>query len=113
MNPIQLNSHVIVLRPKLSWSGLLLLARSSWGSAGAKAALVYWVSLLVVLLGGLHQLWGSLAGALILVLAASALGRSFDYWRGALGLLVMALMVWAPSGVLGLRNAPRQGNPHG
>ena len=69
--------------------------------------------LLVVLLGGLHQLWGSLAGALILVLAASALGRSFDYWRGALGLLVMALMVWAPSGVLGLRNAPRQGNPHG
>ena len=51
MNPIQLNSHVIVLRPKLSWSGLLLLARSSWGSAAAKAALVYWVSLLVVLLG--------------------------------------------------------------
>ncbi len=69
--------------------------------------------LLVVLLGGLHQLWGSLAGALILVLAGSALGRNFDYWRGALGLLVMAIMVWAPSGVLGLRRTQQQGSPHG
>jgi branched-chain amino acid transport system permease protein len=59
--------------------------------------------LLVVLLGGLHQLWGTLAGALVLVLASSELGRDFDYWRGALGVLVMCIMVWAPSGLLGLR----------
>jgi len=61
--------------------------------------------LLVVLLGGMHQLWGSVAGALVLVVASSALGRGFDYWRGALGLLVMVIMVWAPSGLLGLRRA--------
>ncbi len=59
--------------------------------------------LLVVLLGGLHQLWGTLAGAVVMVLAGSGLGRSFDYWRGALGLLVMLIMVWAPSGIGGLR----------
>jgi branched-chain amino acid transport system permease protein len=59
--------------------------------------------LLVVLLGGLHQLWGSVAGALVLTLASSELGRGFDYWRGALGLLVMLIMVRAPSGILGLR----------
>jgi branched-chain amino acid transport system permease protein len=60
-------------------------------------------ALLVILLGGVHQLWGSGAGAAILGWAAAELGRGFDYWRGALGLLVMALMVLAPSGVMGWR----------
>jgi branched-chain amino acid transport system permease protein len=69
--------------------------------------------LLVVLLGGLHQLWGTLAGALVLVLAGSELGRGFDYWRGALGLLVMLIMVWAPSGILGLGRSAARGDPHG
>ena len=58
--------------------------------------------LLVVLLGGLHQLWGTVAGATVLVLAAAELGREFEYWRGALGVLVMVCMVLAPSGLLGL-----------
>ena len=69
--------------------------------------------LLVVLLGGLHQLWGTLAGALVLVLAGSELGRGFDYWRGALGLIVMLIMVWAPSGILGLRRNAVAGEQHG
>jgi branched-chain amino acid transport system permease protein len=60
-------------------------------------------ALLVVLLGGMHQIWGAAAGAGILVGASAELGRGFDYWRGALGLLVMLLMVLAPSGVLGWR----------
>jgi branched-chain amino acid transport system permease protein len=68
--------------------------------------------LLVVLLGGLHQLWGTLAGAIVLVLAGSELGRSFDYWRGALGLLVMLIMVWAPSGILGFRRNESRGDSH-
>ncbi len=60
-------------------------------------------ALLVILLGGVHQLWGAAAGAAILVWPSAELGRGFDYWRGALGVLVMLLMVLAPSGVLGLR----------
>jgi branched-chain amino acid transport system permease protein len=59
--------------------------------------------LLVVLLGGLHQVWGAAAGAVVLVLAAAELGRDFEYWRGALGVLVMLCMVLAPSGLLGLQ----------
>jgi branched-chain amino acid transport system permease protein len=69
--------------------------------------------LLVVLLGGMHQLWGALAGAVVLVFASSELGRGFEYWRGALGLLVMAIMVWAPSGILGLRRAASTEASHG
>jgi branched-chain amino acid transport system permease protein len=59
-------------------------------------------ALLVVLLGGVHQLWGVAAGSLMLTWASAELGRSFDYWRGALGLFVMLIMVAAPSGLLGL-----------
>lgn len=60
-------------------------------------------ALLVVLLGGVHQLWGSLVGALVLGGAGAQLGRSFEYWRGVLGLVVMVIMVLAPSGLLGWR----------
>ncbi len=59
-------------------------------------------ALLVVLLGGMHQLWGAAAGSLALVWAGAELGRNFDYWRGALGLFVMLIMVLAPSGLMSL-----------
>ena len=62
-------------------------------------------ALLVVLLGGVHQWWGVAAGSVVLTWASAELGRSFDYWRGALGLFVMAIMVAAPSGLLGLLGA--------
>jgi branched-chain amino acid transport system permease protein len=59
-------------------------------------------ALLVVLLGGMHQLWGVAAGSAVLVWAGAELGRGFDYWRGALGLFVMLIMVVSPSGLLGV-----------
>jgi branched-chain amino acid transport system permease protein len=59
-------------------------------------------ALLVVLIGGVHWLWGALAGSVLLTAVQAELGRSFTYWRGALGLLVMLLMVLAPSGLGGL-----------
>jgi len=43
-----------------------------------------------------------LAGSAVLLWAGAELGRGFDYWRGALGLLVMLIMVLSPSGLLGL-----------
>jgi branched-chain amino acid transport system permease protein len=65
-------------------------------------------ALLVVLLGGVHQLWGVAAGSAVLVWAGAELGRGFDYWRGALGLLVMLIMVASPSGLLGLLQRRRR-----
>ena len=59
-------------------------------------------ALLVVLMGGVHWVWGALVGSALLTMVQAELGRSFDYWRGALGLLVMLLMVVAPSGLGGL-----------
>jgi branched-chain amino acid transport system permease protein len=59
-------------------------------------------ALLVVLLGGVHQLWGAVVGSALLTGVGAELGRGFEYWRGALGVFVMLAMVLSPSGLLGL-----------
>ncbi len=59
-------------------------------------------ALLVVLLGGVHQLWGVALGSGVLSLLTAELGRGFVYWKGALGVLIMVMMVLAPSGLLSL-----------
>jgi branched-chain amino acid transport system permease protein len=48
-----------------------------------------------------HQLWGSAVGSALLVWGGAELGRGLEYWRGVLGLVIMLVMVLAPSGVLG------------
>ena len=58
-------------------------------------------ALLVILLGGVHQLWGAAVGSTLLVWGGAELGRGLEYWRGVLGVVIMAVMVLAPSGVLG------------
>ena len=73
-------------------------------------------ALLVLLLGGVHQLWGAVVGSAVLSYAGAELGRGVTYWRGLLGVLIMVIMVASPSGVLGLlsRWMPRRTkNPSG
>ena len=59
-------------------------------------------ALLVVLLGGVHQLWGAVVGSALLTFLGAELGRGVTYWRGLLGVFIMVIMVAAPSGLLGL-----------
>ena len=54
-------------------------------------------ALLVILLGGVHQLWGSAVGSALLVWGGAELGQGLDYWRGVLGLVIMLVMVLAPT----------------
>ena len=69
-------------------------------------------ALLVVLLGGVHQLWGAVAGSALLSFASAELGREITYWRGLLGLFIMLIMVAAPSGLLAsLERVPRLFRP--
>jgi len=87
-----------------SWAGL---AGALWAAfKGAVFPSVASVAmsvdaLLVMLLGGVHQLWGSAVGSALLVWGGAELGQGLDYWRGVLGLVIMLVMVLAPSGVLG------------
>ncbi len=59
-------------------------------------------ALLVVLLGGVHQLWGAVVGSVVLSYLGAELGREVTYWRGLLGVFIMLIMVASPSGLLGL-----------
>ncbi|WP_341905146.1 ABC transporter permease [Polaromonas sp. YR568] len=59
-------------------------------------------ALLVVLLGGVHQLWGAVAGSVVLSYAGAELGREVTYWRGLLGVFIMLIMVASPFGLLGV-----------
>ena len=65
-------------------------------------------ALLVVLLGGVHQLWGAVVGSVVLSYLGAELGREVSYWRGLLGLFIMLIMVAAPTGLLGLFGRIRQ-----
>ena len=61
--------------------------------------------LIVVFLGGVKTLAGGVVGAASLELAKDFLTR-FEYWRLALGLLIIAVVIIAPSGIVGtLRKA--------
>ena len=49
-----------------------------------------------------ETLWGwTLLGSALLVWGGAELGQGLEYWRGVLGLVIMAVMVLSPSGVLG------------
>jgi branched-chain amino acid transport system permease protein len=104
LNIAQLNQRVFLMSAALAG-----LSGSLWAiSKGAVFPSVASISnsvdaLMVVLLGGVHHLWGALAGSVFLVGGGSEIGRHFEYWRGSLGFLIMLLMVFAPEGILGLR----------
>ena len=68
-------------------------------------------ALLVILLGGVHQLWGAVLGSTLLVWGGAELGQGLDYWRGVLGVVIMVVMVLAPSGLAGgLQQLARRGH---
>ena len=65
-------------------------------------------ALVMVLLGGVQSLWGPLAGAAVYTWLQDHLARSTDYWRGALGLVIVLSAVAFPRGLAGLRTLLRR-----
>ncbi len=66
-------------------------------------------ALVMALLGGINAWFGPAAGALVFTGLADWLSRAFEYWRGALGLLIIALVLLFPRGIAGLLPARRPG----
>jgi branched-chain amino acid transport system permease protein len=58
-------------------------------------------ALLVVLLGGIQSVSGPVAGAIVYVGLFDALTRWTDYWRAALGALIIAAVMVFPQGIAG------------
>ena len=59
-------------------------------------------ALAMVLLGGVQTLAGPLAGAALLTWLADAASRSIDYWRAAMGAVILLLVLLSPRGLGGL-----------
>jgi branched-chain amino acid transport system permease protein len=64
-------------------------------------------ALVMVLLGGVQTLTGALWGAALFTWLQDALARDVDYWRAALGGVILALVLGLPQGIGGaLRRRP-------
>ena len=55
----------------------------------------------MVLLGGIGSASGPVLGALLYTGAADFLLQAVAMWRLALGLAILALVLWRPAGLLG------------
>src|SRR5512134_2524898 len=55
--------------------------------------------LVMVLLGGIHTLTGPVWGAALFTWLQDAAARSFDYWRAATGIVLLALILALPNGI--------------
>lgn len=58
-------------------------------------------ALVMVLLGGINAWFGPLAGAAVFTWLQDGLARSFAYWRAALGVLIVLLVLLFPRGIGG------------
>jgi branched-chain amino acid transport system permease protein len=57
--------------------------------------------LVMVLLGGIETLTGPVVGAAIFTWLRDTLARETDFWRAALGLLILLIVVAFPQGLVG------------
>jgi branched-chain amino acid transport system permease protein len=62
-------------------------------------------ALVTVLLGGLNATFGPVLGAAIFTWGQDALARATDYWRAALGIAILAIVMVVPNGLGGLAAA--------
>jgi branched-chain amino acid transport system permease protein len=58
-------------------------------------------ALVMVLLGGIHTVSGPIAGAVVFTWLQDVIPRHIEYWRGLLGLTIIALVVAFPQGIVG------------
>ncbi len=59
--------------------------------------------LIMVIVGGIGMRYGGVVGAAIILLLEEFLRQWTEYWHLPLGLLLLAVVLWAPNGVAGLR----------
>lgn len=55
-----------------------------------------------VILGGVGRLCGPVAGAAVFILLEHLLGPVSDHWQALLGLMLLAIVLFAPGGLIGL-----------
>jgi branched-chain amino acid transport system permease protein len=60
------------------------------------------IALVMVVLGGMGSLWGGLVGAMAFAILEEVLSGFTSHWQIALGLIMLAVVFFAPRGIAGL-----------
>eukprot|EP01032_Pedospumella_encystans_P029370 gene29369-33167_t len=82
------------------------------GNGFVSPATMHWTQsatlLVMVVIGGLGRSWGGPVGAAVWLLLEEALKQHTEHWHMPLGLLLIAVALWAPKGLAALsrRRAP-------
>jgi branched-chain amino acid transport system permease protein len=63
--------------------------------------------LVMVILGGVATVWGGVAGAVVLLLLQEILAAYTQYWEFWIGWILLAVVLYAPHGLMGLRHRAR------
>lgn len=86
-------------------SGLSGVLQLAW-QRSAFPDLLFWTTsaqvIIAVILGGSGKFYGPIAGAAVLVAVRAVVESHTQYWPLALGLVLLALVLFFPAGVLGL-----------
>ena len=83
-------------------AGALLVNQSGLASPN----LLHWMQsgtlMVMIVLGGVGSVYGGVVGALVLLLGEEVLAELVPHWQIGLGLLLLAVVLWAPLGIAGL-----------
>ncbi|MEM7058559.1 MAG: branched-chain amino acid ABC transporter permease [Pseudomonadota bacterium] len=95
------------------WAGALYVDLNKFVSP----AMISWETsgeiMIIVILGGVGRLFGPLAGAMLFILLEHYLGGVFEFWKILLGLALLAVVLFARGGVMGLLIRDSNGATHG
>ena len=83
-------------------AGALLVNQSGLASPN----LLHWMQsgtlMVMIVLGGVGSVYGGVVGAVLLLFGEEILAELLPHWQIGLGLLLLAVVLWAPLGIAGL-----------
>lgn len=88
-------------------AGALLANQASFVSPAGMAWSQSGMLMVMVILGGVGRLYGGLAGAALFLLAEELLAAHTIHWQFGLGLVLLAVVLRAPNGLLSLLMPPK------
>ena len=111
IRPFGVRLMVFVLSAAITgWAGALYADLNKFVSPSMLSWETSGEIMIIVILGGVGRLFGPLAGAMLFIMLEHYLGGVFEFWKILLGLALLAVVLFARGGVIGVLT---RGGRHG